>query len=226
MLYNNQFEPWFTPRVTAAATGWSLVAHTGAVSADTRTVVSSPINTTGANLIIVAALEYNSLSLVLTDSALNTWTLAASKTDVARRSYLYYCFNPTTSIVHTFTWHDGVNVTFPALFIQAWSDANTSPLDQNTTGSTGSATSLTCPTGITPTQTNELIVSCVSSTVTGAFSINGGFTISDTSFGNTNSVDGGMAYLIETAIAAQNPTWSWTGASDATTVLASFKRVP
>jgi hypothetical protein len=200
---------------------FSLVAHTIAGSSTGTNVTTSAINTTGANLIIVTVAQSGAVDPV-SDSNGNTWTqlLASSGSN---KSTLLYCFNPTVGVGHTFTATGGG---FPAIGVQAWSGAATSPFDvQNTNFSTTAVTSLQ-PGSVTPGSSNELIISGLMWTFDGVtgLSIDSGFTISD----QTPHVSGqhfgaGIAYFVQSAAGAIDPTWSWTTASNSVTSIASFK---
>lgn len=217
-----------------AYASFSLVAHTGATSSDTHTVTTSGINTTGANLILVAIGYYQDpgagVPCVLSDSVggnSNTYTaLTAHSSADATSGKLFYTVPTHVGSGHTFTCTDGSGfATFPGITVTAWSGAaGDPPLDQqNRAESMGSVTTVQ-PGSITPGQTNELLITTITHIEASAsVTVDSGFTVSDdihlasgTGFGIA------MAYIIETSIVAKNPTWTTTTSHELVSDIISF----
>jgi hypothetical protein len=204
--------------------GWSLIAHTGAGTGVNAT--TSAINTTGANLIVIGV-SANTVPATFSDSKGNTWTVAGGYQNNSingNYSVLYYCYNPAAGSGHIFSTTSGG---YPSIFVEAWSGAAASPLDQ-TNGTQGNTSYTTFqPGSITPTRNDELIVTMTSIAVTNgnaASSINDGFTISDSlAFSSGNYWGGAMAYLVQTTAAAVDPAWTYNGSVFAVANIASFK---
>jgi len=95
---------------------------------------------------------------------------------------------------------------FSSLCLATWIGSVATPLDQvNQFGSTGSVSTIQAG-SVTPGETNELVLCGLGSFFSGTpLSIDGGFTITDQQPGAYSAA---MAYLIQTSIAAANPTWS------------------
>lgn len=209
-----------------AEAAWSPIAHTakGGAASTSTSVVTTAINTTGANLIIVTASYFNTAAgnISITDSATNTWTTAFQS--VAPASTLnisiFFIVSPTTSATHTFTMTvSGGGTTFPAVEVDSFSgSASSSPGDQKSGIGSASTTTL-APGSITPTQANELVYNV---------STSGNNTINSISAGtitNNLACSGGSvfdcvasAWIAQTTATATNPTWTFGAAGTTATV--------
>jgi len=204
----------------------SVVSHScsSAVGGgDGTDFTTSTLDTNGANLIIVFTAAYiGSTGLTLSDSKGNTWT---GLTNVASslNSRLWYAFSATAGASHTFTISASGNLFDEVVCVIAVSGALSSdPIDQQSTNSNSSST--TIATGsITPTQAGELIVTGVASGADNTPpSVNSGFTLADTATGSGHDLVG-LAYLIQGAASAVNPTWTLNAAANNQAAIASFK---
>ncbi len=198
----------------------ALVAHTGKDSTDGSSVTTSGINTTGANLIVVArhAFSFNPAISAVTDNKSNTYTKLTNWVDVGSgySVQLSYCLNPTVGSGHTFSVNQGG--TFPTLTVQAFSGAKlTSVTDQEN----GSGTNT--PGSITPSEDNEILVAACCYHDGSTQTVDAAFTRTD-AFGNVTGVGGGMGYEIQTTATARNPAWS--ASNGPASVVASFKSEP
>lgn len=192
----------------------ALVASTEMV-ASLHGGTSPAIDTTGANL-LVAGLSYYSIQgdLTPTDSKGNTWSGLTSRTNGASgRVRLCYVMNPTVGSGHTFSFL--VNDSYPLVYILALSGADVSSVFEAESGSASSAT----PGEITPAGDGRLFVTALAlGGGSGALTIDEGFTISgQNDFSSGNYFGGALAYLIQSAAAARNPTWT-TPATPATSM--------
>lgn len=190
---------------------FALVANTGAASANASDVTTSPgIDTTGANLIVIEAAWFSTLTSV-TDNKGNTYTaLNSGATGGARKGQLFYCVNPTVGSGHTFTLTAG----FPSICVAAFSGSAASPVDGDVANPNQN------PGSVTPSEDNELLVSalCHSDGTGNAFS---GFTVTDDNADSGLSVGSTMTYQIQTTATTVNQ--SWSPGSNARASLASFK---
>lgn len=190
-----------------------------------NTITSSPIDTTGADLIVIMSQLFNAVPAI-TDSYGNTWTPLTERVCAGSliKGQLFYCHNPTVGAGHTFT-STGTGV-YPSLCILALSGAAAStPFDvQN--GASDLGLGLDAQDGsVTPSEDNEVVISgLVCGSVNTTYSIDQGFTISDQVPWTTGACDGvALAYLIQTAAAAKNPTWTLGTDQNKAVVLATFK---
>ena len=193
-----------------------------------NTSVSSAINTTGSNLIIVAIASYNpNTAPVLSDSAGNTWTALTEVVEGGiTRLRLYYSYAPTTSATHTFTC-TGTDI-YVGFSVTAYSGASSSPFDvENSNKSNGVSIATLTAGSVTPSVDDELIVAAIASGSIGEqspLSINSGFTIANTSVNLSGEAFGvSLAYIIQTTKGTVNPTFSWTGNAETATSIATFK---
>jgi hypothetical protein len=179
--------------VSSVTLSTSLIAHTAASGSP---VTTSDLNTTGANLIVMAIANYGSAPVITpSDSKGNTWTkLTTYHGAGGQNAYLtlYYCYNPTVGSGHNFTNNDGLG----SIAVQAWGGLASSPFDQENGNSTiGSDTDV--PTNsITPSQANTIVIAAAANYSEGVtVSVNNGFTKSDGVPSSPGYVSVVMAYL-------------------------------
>ena len=169
---------------------------------------SSPVDTTGSNLIVLAAGYYDAVTAVATvsDSEGNTWTPLTLRTGAfSTACRLWYCLNPTTSATHTFT----VTGNHIESGISAIGFSGVGLYDQESGSGNSVRTTTIQPGALTATAPNALYVTTAALEANGYQAIDSGFTISSQvkrSAGNYQFT--GIAYFIQTTPAALNPTWS------------------
>lgn len=185
----------------------TIVAHTH-VGGDG--VASSGINTTGATLLVAAIASYMGASTI-TDSKSNTWVpLTDYNSASAGGLQIFYCTGGTVGSGHTFTAHSN----FPGMVVAAFNTTTgAADLDK------GAAASQ--PGSGTPAHDKELVLLAVANN--GSFGgLSSSFTSIDTitESGGT-SIGCGLAYQIQGAATAVNPTWA--AQNVATTAMTSFQ---
>lgn len=201
---------------------WNLLASTSFAG---PAATSPAIDTAGTDL-LVAFFGYHGSGAnsvpAFTDSAGNTWQTAEAAAGNYHAACLFYVPKPVlTSAAHTITLTNGISPYWFGVFA-AWSGSAAAPLDQaNGIAPSGTDTSIQ-PGSITPAQGGELILSGTQVYSASAPTIDSGFTIVANLAGSA-SYGGGLAYLEQSAAAAVNPTWSWTGACQSPCAIASFK---
>lgn len=182
---------------------------------------TAAIDTTGATLLVVATAYSTSFSGItgVSDSKSNTWTaLTEYKNGTTSTSRLFYCSNPTVGTGHTFSTVGGFSNT-PAIAVQAWKGTVLSVSADFDTG----AAALNPGSG-TPSTNNQVIVTTMDTNVSAAYTVGSGFTISDQiNFSGGVNPGFAMAYLIQSAAAAVNPTWTGGASPTPTTAMTSFK---
>jgi hypothetical protein len=202
----------------------ALVANTGAQSADSNSVTTAGINTTGATL-LVAVVSYFPGSVSLSDSVGglgNTWVQAVDSGGTPGVSAIWYVKNPThVGSGHTFT--QNVSGSFPSIDVLAFSGTDTSAnVDQINSVGNGAPPQATG--SVTPSADNEVVVSGFAINTTGSDSIDSGFTITDQQPSIAGlCVGGAAAYLIQTTATAVNPTWDGTHGFGCGVTIATFK---
>ncbi len=185
---------------------FSLVAHSGAASVSGAAVTTSGIDTSGADLIVVAISQLG-IGGTLTDSKSNTWTALTAQggAGFTRAGQLFYCASPTVGSGHTFTFTCGGSGFFCGICVEAFSGVDTgTPFDAES----GAAGGVPQPGSITPAGANELFVAGLEHGDATSESVDSGFTITDDIPNAGNAIGCSMSYLIETTATAQNPTWS------------------
>ncbi len=211
------------PYMYPSAGGGPLVAHTGKAGGSSG-VTTDPIDTTGANLIVLGFSFYiGSGGGSLSDSFGNTWTQIAGTGAGFNSFAMYYCASPTVGSGHTFTFSGN---TFPGITVSAYSGLDVAPFDAETNNSsTGSAT--VSPGSITPAQADELFVTIMGweAITGGVISVDIGFTLTDQiPYAAGQNYGCSMAYKVISSGAAENPQWSSTGVEQTMVAgLAAFK---
>lgn len=203
-----------------AVNTFSFVGSTNAFG-NPNNVTSGSLDTTGANLIVIALASYSSVPIpTITDSYSNSWVALNNYdggTPPTARYTLFYSINPIVGIGHTFTASSSSG--YPAVNVLAFSSTGSPSFDQENGNGLSSGTSATVG-PITPTNNNSLIITGVNSWQANASaSVNSGFTLT-TSNGYFPSVTFGSAaaYLIQTTLSSVGPTWSFTGSTNGTGV--------
>lgn len=198
---------WIVPRRFAAPSGGGgggpVVAHvvTGGTSGG---VTSASVDTTGANLIVLAVCGYLS-NPTPTDSKGNTWTLMTTNDGaMSARVRMYYCVSPTVGSGHTFS-SGAAYASIGAIALSGMSGG----LDVQSAGAATSSTT-SAPGSITTTQANTVLVSCTGFDVTGTtVSIDNSLTITDQIDNSGGNYYGfAMSYKVLTATATAGATWT------------------
>lgn len=196
----------------------SLVTHSvGAGTGGNGTpATTGPVDTTGASIVIVATQMYNgsgATGIGVTDNKGNTYTAlpSFSSGSGAETEILWVCTNPVVGAGHTVTATGIVGPPYCSCAMQAFGGTSISSVADIATSYIGSgATNPVQPSSGTayPTYANEVIVTGVAGAGTGTLSIDQGFTITDQQPAGSVYHEIGMAYLIQTAAAGVNPTWT------------------
>lgn len=204
---------------------FARIAHVAAGSTNNVNVTTGGIDTTGANLIVISTVSYTPAAApTISDSKGNTWTgLTSTYTSVLSRCRLYYCVNPTVGSGHTFT----SAATAPALCVYAYSGGKaTSPFDAENGAGVSPGTTV-APGTVTPSEDNELVVCGFGAAGTTTPTIGGGFTIRDhVPFVSGQCYACDLADLIQTSLAAANPTWTIGANLYSAAAIACFKAEP
>lgn len=200
----------------------ALVTHTLAQSADTNTVTTSSIDTTGADLLVVAVTWSTGGTFTnLTDSKTNTWTQLTAKTASGVSTSFFYAKNATVGSGHTFSANG--TAFFPSIAVAAFSGSDlTAPVDVENGGTTASGTSLATG-SVTPGQDNELVIFACGDAWTGTIAVDVGSITDQAAIVGGTAFALAMAYQIQTTATARNPSWSWSPAARAEAVIATFK---
>lgn len=200
---------------------YALGNHTIARSGIGDNVTSGAIDTTGADLIIVHVAGLPSVTLTLSDSQSNSWTALTKNSGVGNfGGQIYYKQAPTTNASHTFTISSTGG--FPSVVVAAFSGSVATPFDVENQNTTGFGTSVQVG-SVTPGQANSLIISSITFSSNETHSIDSSFTVTDQQGNTGNGLGCGLAYLIQGAASAVNPTWSWASGSSGVALDAVFK---
>lgn len=200
----------------AYATVPSAAAQIFIASTSDATTTSSPVDTTGADL-LVAVLSWSVAGStegepVVTDSYGNTWNTLTTCIGHSSglQSRLVYCENAVVGTGHTFTLTVTLGTLRAVTFsVQGFSGSNASPFDvQNQFGTDSAILSMQAG-AVTPSLDDSLIVFGHVSGGTSTFTVDEGFAIT---FQQAAGADYGsvLAYLIQGTAATVNPTVSFT----------------
>jgi hypothetical protein len=190
---------------------FTLIVNTALRSTNTTSVTTSAIDTTGANLLVLALSNYQPGPVAtISDSKTNTWTpLTTYEQAGQNRIKLYYVAGPTVGSGHTFT---ATNATaqYPSVAVAAFAGAHASPFraESGQAGDTGDA-SQRHPGSVASGGATDLFVSGCSELGAGiTLSVDSGFTVTDFLPGDSNSIGIALAYKIQTSASAENPGWT------------------
>lgn len=209
----------------------SPVASVLKVSTDTNAIITSAIDTTGADFLVALVGYFNGVNAPgsVTDSKGNSWTaltayLCAGTTQFGQ---LWYCKNPIVGSGHTFSF--GAAVTYPCIFVEAWSGADlTSPFDLETGTASIAGDPTAQPGNLTPSVNNCLVIAAViypQADISDVASVDSSFTLGGhNTSGILTNLGGGIAYQVQTTATLRNPAFTAaTGAPRAAAMIASFK---
>lgn len=217
---------------------YSFIASTSKGVADGGHGPTDPIDTTGADLIVIGVQQSSFITFNIpapTDNKGNTYTAIDQSSNVQGASTaLFYCINPTVGSGHTFnvTGLDLCAVLTPLAFSGVAADVF--PHDSKNTG-TGASIQ---PGSLMPGTSDQLFVTtlCLAAATyaglgqTDTASIDSDFTKAEqvVSTGDWLHMpdawmNGAIAYKIQSGQSAENPTWSWpTTLTQAAVILATF----
>lgn len=197
----------------------TLIAH---VTTSGNTA-SAGINTTGATCLVCGLVwDQADTQPTITDSNSNVWLgLTARGPSTDTRFRLFYSVAPIVGAAHTFT--ATAVFTSQALAVGAFDTVSgVLPFDQENGSSNNSTASF--PTGsITPTTDGQLIVAGLGIGANKTVAIDSSLTISDQLAFGGGHYGVALAYYYQPTAGAINPSWSWTGNTNATDAIASFK---
>jgi hypothetical protein len=197
---------------------YSFIVATAKETTDSANVTTTGIDTSGADLLVVAAAD-NGAAPTPTDNKSNSWTgLTSYSSANGGRIQLFYSKPTSVGSGHTFTITAG---SFPAIAAIAFSGSASSSVfdvENGVGGLLGQSTAQ--PGSITPGSDNELLITavCLGGNLGGStLAVDSSFTkATNGEVKGTSGVSYGVsiAYLIETTATAKNPQWS--GAPGAT----------
>lgn len=195
-------------------------AKASAPVVSTAPAVTSGIDTTGADLLVVHAAALSAVSIAITDSKGNTWTALTDQDEgFSGHSRFFYSKNPTVGTAHTFT----NTSSYASLCVAAFSGADTTAPFDVENGFQGTLTTVQ-PGSVTPGVDNELVVTGLAMYTPQTFTINSSMTIIEQQIGTAISIGSSLAYIVQGTLAAINPTWSWDGSNlHLSTEIATFK---
>lgn len=204
---------------------WTRIANVKAGSGDGNSVTTSGVgvDTTGADLIVlVVSQESGVADVTVSDSGSNVWTQLTEQVEGAGRAAIYYTRPTSLGAGHTFTASQAGSS--PGICVEAWRGSRFSPFDQEN-GAHNSDAGATIATGsITPTVDGCLVIAAAASRGQSADSLDGGFTLGNTQAPGASNDAAAIAYLVQVAAAAANPTWTFSAAGGVKIgMIASFK---
>lgn len=189
--------------------GYSYVNGTIAGSSSSSPVTTSPIDTTGATLLVVAVACGSTGPSTITDSKGNQYLCMAPVAYNSGPNFveLYYCNNPIVGTGHTFTATSSpLGRAFPSIGALAFSGVAESAADVFSWADAASVSSVQ-PGSVTPSANGELIITAAHGWLATGLSVDSGFT-AFTAGSTANNYALGLAYLIQTTAAPIDPTWT------------------
>lgn len=182
---------------------------------------SSPIDTTGANVILFLIVQDFANSFSPSDNQGNSYSASVGRAEPGLNAKfgIFYLLNPTTSASHTFTITGGGLSAGIVIALRTAISA-----DATTTGN-GTASGTTVQAGsVTPGGSPAMVVSgmCYSGAVGATDSIDLGFTSYDNPLVGSVHYGCALGYKFQAAAAAINPTWTCSSTADLAAVNMTF----
>lgn len=185
------------------------------------------VDTSGANLIVLAVAAYTGVTLAagdISDNKSNTsWVLAGGATygPDATRIHTFYHLTPSVGTGHTFTVTK--TSSFCSSAVASFSGAHTSPyLSQD--GGNATSTSVLPVTGVTPSEADCLVVSALADNDGGTLTDPAGFTRTNRQVKDPGNAYGiALAYMIQGAAALARPSWTSASSVELATQVVAFK---
>src|SRR5579864_4593369 len=143
---------------TKAQSAIALIAHASASATCCAVAATPPLNTTGATLLVAVVTVYfgSSVQTTVSDSLGNTWTPLTNYSGGNANVTIWYAKNPVVGPSQTFS---GSGKTM-SIFVSAWSGiTNAAPFDLQNGAGTAVVGNTIQPGTITPSGSNELIIS-------------------------------------------------------------------
>lgn len=214
-----------------AVTPIALIASESATNGTNGPHTTAAIDTTGADLLVMAVSYIDGFTMTVSDSESNTWLpltdYLGGGAYAGVRTKLFYVTNPTTDAAHTFTAAAGSN--YASVAVAGFSNVLDGVVDFSSGDGSdvGVGGTTVQPGSITPSGNNALIFSAMGYVGNGPASIDSDFTILEQI---DNSAAGGfsmaIAYKIQTTAEAVNPTWSSNEAVERIAAsMAAFKHI-
>jgi hypothetical protein len=168
--------------------------------------ITSAINTTGANLLIISISSYDPGGAVtVSDSNGNTYIPLGLIRNGPTRSQILYSFGTIFGSGHTFT-ATGIGV-YPVIIAYAFSGVTNYHSESTNIGTT---VSNLASGNLTPSANGALIFTNVCGQNAVTDSISGGYALTTRPFSGGNNMQGSAAWLIQTIAATINPTWTFS----------------
>ena len=216
------------PRVARAAT-FTLLQHVAVAAASP----TPTINSTGADLLIWAHTRRGAVTYVEAPNTDSLGNLASAYTKLGPYNnggdnatvVIYVLRGGTFGAGHTIPYGGGNGSGIDA--VSVWSGSAASPIDQSAGFASAGNVSTIQPGSITPTMPNELVIALLSDQAyptDRTHSVDASMTELDNIASPEYYYRGMVAYTIQTAAAAINPTFTATGtASPLAAMIVSFK---
>jgi hypothetical protein len=196
---------------------WTIVAHTSKQSTDGQHVTTDPIDTTGANLVVVFASLSQGFSGP-TDNKGNAWGRQALSAWIYDAHLWDAGTAPIVGSGHTFSLDGGSTSALPTLCVLALRGPGGLGFDFATTNFALSSTSTIQLPTLTP-RPGSLIITGVDD-FAAPVSVDSGFTIIESVTAGINSQSAGLAYL-ETDNPV-SPTWTIAFSNFPSAVMVSY----
>jgi hypothetical protein len=177
--------------------------------------VTSPIDTTGADLLVVAISYLFANAAAPTDTYNNTWH-ALTTYSLAGTGFttIWYAYNPTVGTGHTFTAQSTGQ--YPCISVAGFAGANTTSAVFEVGTDSGAASGSSAPihTGsVAAASIGDLYIATAGGYVDGSVTVDSSFTVLAQDGAGGQDIFGSIAYLIATSTSPVNPAFTYVGSS-------------
>lgn len=203
---------------------YALLTSSQNTTDNSSAVTTVACDTTGARLlVVVVGYAAGVAAPAITDNKGNTWTALTRQPASGAASQIFYCAGPTISVGTGHTFTSTRTSSLASILVAAFSGAPFFvPLDKQNGAVVVSATTIN-PGSVTPVNDNSLIIAADARGVTGSMSIDSGFSIAQQRAYSAGVRWGSsLSYLIQTSLAASNPTITEPASGDSAATIAVF----
>jgi hypothetical protein len=204
---------------------FALIDSVSVGSTGGGTVTSAAIDTTGADLLVLALSWYDAEAApTISDSETNTWTALTARdgNHSGAAVQFYYVEAPAVDGSHTFSANGAGH--FGSIAVLALSGAAASSAFDVQNGATTASAATLQPGSVTPGEDNELVVCALGSSQALTETIGDSFTKEeDVEYAGSNHMGVALSYKIQTSAGAENPTWTFGATAQGAAAIATFK---
>jgi hypothetical protein len=196
---------------------YTVIASAKAASSNSRTVstAATPINVTGADLIVIVEGIYSNPLPGPTDNFGNVFVpMTVESGTLGAYVQFWICENPITGSGYAASINAAA-VVFPSIIVLALSGSASSPFDVQNGAQSGT------PGLVTPSEANELVLTALVTSTGDPGIVDSSFSVVQSINFSANNLGLALGLQVQTTATPRNPTWAGTGIQ--ASIIAAFK---